>query len=162
MANYRRKTANSPNLENRVFATALAKPAFSGCVAVLPAQKPTETGDTQFEWKYFIEQNNSELLAKLGNFVNRGSSWSIPRFTSRPCQTTPNGVVGSVCQVPCRINELLGAYVDEMEAVSLRAGLVAAMAIAQAGNNFLQSQGFDNSSPQRSGRAAAVTGHALN
>ena len=30
-----------------------------------------ETGDTQFEWKYFIEQNNSELLNKLGNFVNR-------------------------------------------------------------------------------------------
>ena len=30
-----------------------------------------ETADTQFEWRDFIAQNNSELLAKLGNFVNR-------------------------------------------------------------------------------------------
>ena len=30
-----------------------------------------ETGDTQFEWRSFVDSNNSELLAKLGNLVNR-------------------------------------------------------------------------------------------
>ncbi|MCJ1350938.1 MAG: putative methionine--tRNA ligase, cytoplasmic protein rar1 [Icmadophila ericetorum] len=123
-----------------------------------------ETGDTQFEWKYFIEQNNSELLAKLGNFVNRVIKLVnskiynsvIPDYTkmhSDPIFTSANE----------EINALLKQYLEEMEAVNLRAGLSTAMQIAQAGNNFLQSNGFDNklaaNSPEK---AAAVTGIAIN
>jgi methionyl-tRNA synthetase len=123
-----------------------------------------ETSDTQFEWKYFIEANNSELLNKLGNFVNR----VIKLVNSKLYSSTIPDYVEPASQPHFTafkedINKLLKQYIDEMEAVSLRAGLVTAMAIAQAGNTFLQDNGFDNklvaNEPQK---AAAVTGLAIN
>ncbi|KAI4152825.1 MAG: hypothetical protein LQ340_002688 [Diploschistes diacapsis] len=123
-----------------------------------------ETGDTQFEWKYFIEQNNSELLAKLGNFVNRVIKLVnskiydsiIPEYTKLYEDPIFTKTVAEV-------NELLKQYIEEMEAVSLRAGLVTAMSIAQAGNNFLQTNGFDNKlATNEPEKAAAVTGVAIN
>lgn len=123
-----------------------------------------ETSDTQFEWKYFIEQNNSELLAKLGNFVNRVIKLVnskiydsvVPDYTKSFSQPTYD-------KIKAEINQHLGQYVEELEAVNLRAGLQCAMQIAQAGNNFLQSHGFDNklvlNEPEK---GATVTGIALN
>ena len=123
-----------------------------------------ETGDTQFEWKYFIEQNNSELLAKLGNFVNRVIKLVnskiydsvIPDYTVM--HTDP-----IFQKAKDEVNGLLKRYIQEMEAVELRAGVSTAMLIAQAGNNFLQSQGFDNKlAANEPEKAAAVTGIAIN
>ena len=124
-----------------------------------------ETGDTQFEWRSFIEQNNSELLAKLGNFVNRVIKMTnsskiydsiVPDYTKLLKETPFSTFVQEV-------NVLLKEYIGEMEAVSLRAGVIAAMAIAQAGNEFLQRNGFDNKlAANEPDKAAAVTGIALN
>ncbi|MCJ1471290.1 putative methionine--tRNA ligase, cytoplasmic protein rar1 [Pseudocyphellaria aurata] len=123
-----------------------------------------ETGDTQFEWKYFIEQNNSELLAKLGNLVNRVIKLVnskiynsiIPDYTASFTNPMFN-------QIKADINQQLQQYNEELEAVNLKAGVHCAMQIAQSGNNFLQSNGFDNklaaNEPQK---AAAVTGIAIN
>jgi len=123
-----------------------------------------ETGDTQFEWKYFIEQNNGELLAKLGNFVNRVIKLVnskvynsiIPDYTKMHSDPTFD-------KAKDEVNMHLKQYLEELEAVNLRAGLHSAMNIAQAGNNFLQAQGFDNklvaNEPEK---AAAVTGIAIN
>lgn len=123
-----------------------------------------ETSDTQFEWKYFIEQNNSELLAKLGNFVNRVIKLVnskiydsvIPEYTELFSEPTFD-------KVKAEINQHLAQYLEELEAVNLKAGLHCAMQVAQAGNNFLQSNGFDNklalNDPKK---AAAVTGIAIN
>lgn len=123
-----------------------------------------ETSDTQFEWKYFIEQNNSELLAKLGNFVNRVIKLVnsklydsvIPDYTELFSEPTFD-------KVKAEINQHLAQYLEELEAVNLKAGIHCAMQIAQAGNNFLQSNGFDNklvlNDPKK---AAAVTGIAIN
>ena len=123
-----------------------------------------ETGDTQFEWKYFIEQNNSELLAKFGNFVNRVVKLVnskiynsvIPDYTKMHSDPIFSNAKEE-------INALLKQYLEEMEAVNLRAGLSTAMQIAQAGNNFLQSNGFDNKlAANEPEKAAAVTGIAIN
>ena len=123
-----------------------------------------ETGDTQFEWKYFIEQNNSELLAKLGNFVNRVIklvnskiySSVIPDYTKLLNEAAFD-------KTKSEVNDLLKQYIEEMEAVNLRAGIATAMAIAQAGNNFLQTQGFDNKlAANDPDKGAAVTGIAIN
>ena len=123
-----------------------------------------ETGDTQFEWKFFIEHHNSELLAKLGNFVNRVIKLVnskiynsiIPDY--RKLLSDPKFV-----QAIEEVNVHLTQYLVELEAVNLRAGLQSAMNIAQAGNNFLQNNGFDNklaaSEPEK---AATVTGIAIN
>ncbi len=123
-----------------------------------------ETGDTQFEWKYFIEQNNSELLAKLGNFVNRVIKLVnskiynaiIPDYTPLHSDLTFD-------KAKTEINQLLTQYVEDLEAVRLKSGLLCAMQIAQCGNNFLQSNGFDNRlATEHPQKAAAVTGIAIN
>ena len=123
-----------------------------------------ETGDTQFEWKYFIEQNNSELLAKLGNFVNRVIKLVnsklynsiIPDYTKLHSDPI-------FSKAKDEINMYLRQYLEDLEAVNLRAGLQKAMQIAQAGNNFLQSNGFDNKLvTNEPDKAAAVTGIAIN
>ena len=123
-----------------------------------------ETGDTQFEWKYFIEQNNNELLAKLGNFVNRVIKLVnskiynsiIPDYTASSANTIFD-------KAKAEINQHLTQYNEELEAVNLRAGVHCAMQIAQSGNNFLQSNGFDNKlAANEPEKAAAVTGIAIN
>ena len=122
-----------------------------------------ETGDAQFEWQQFIDLVNGELLAKLGNFVNRVIKLANKLYTDIVPDYTLMYEEAAFVQAKEEINTILKQYIAEMEAVSLRAGLVAAMDIAQAGNNFLQTNRFDNklaaSDPPK---AAAVTGFALN
>ncbi|KAJ5160608.1 Methionine--tRNA ligase cytoplasmic [Penicillium canariense] len=119
-----------------------------------------ETGDTQFEWRSFVDANNSELLAKLGNLVNRviklvTASYGgvIPEFT----------VPESFNPFLEEVSGLLKQYIEEMESVHLRAGVNTAMRIAEAGNGLIQANRLDNSlianEPEL---AAAVVGTALN
>lgn len=121
-----------------------------------------ETGDTQFEWRAFVDSNNSELLAKLGNFVNRviklvASPKSYDSIV--PDYTVPESFNPAIDE----ISELLRQYIKEMESVHLRYGITTAMRIAEAGNGFIQSNRLDNTlianDPEK---AAAVVGVVLN
>lgn len=125
-----------------------------------------ESGDTQFEWRSFIDSNNSELLAKLGNFVNR-----IIKLVNSPkaySGVIPDGFTASDLPKSFEahlsdITDLLRQYLSEMEAVHLRAGVLIAMKIAEAGNNLIQSHRLDNSLIANDAKlAAAVTGTVLN
>lgn len=122
-----------------------------------------ETADNHFEWKYFIDANNSELLARLGNFVNRVIKFTNVNYSSTiPDYTrllTDPMFSNSISQV----NDHLKEYLSRLEAVRLKDGLTTAMAIAQEGNNFLQSNGFNNKLVTESpDKAAAVVGIAIN
>ena len=127
-------------------------------------QSRPEVGDTQFEWKYFIDRNNSELLAKLGNFVNR-----VVKLVNSKIYNSTIPDYAKMHSDPMfsaakeEINILLKQYIEDLEAVNLRAGLQGAMQIAQAGNTFLQSNRFDNKlAANEPEKAAAVTGIAIN
>lgn len=121
-----------------------------------------ESSDSHFSWKEFVTKNNSELLANLGNFVNRLVKFVIAKY---------NGVIPAYNpeQIPnyavfeLEVNGLLASYIESMEAVSLRRGLELAMAISSRGNQFLQDNKLDNSlfnnSPDLSD---AVVGVGLN
>ncbi|KAL9109441.1 MAG: hypothetical protein Q9227_005949 [Pyrenula ochraceoflavens] len=125
-----------------------------------------ETGDTQFEWRSFIDSNNSELLAKLGNFVNR-----VIKLVNSP--KAYSGIIPdsfSAAKLPKsfdnhlnEITDLLKQYLAEMEDVHLRNGVLIAMRIAEAGNGLIQAHRLDNnliaSEPDL---AAAVVGTVLN
>lgn len=124
-----------------------------------------ETGDTQFEWRSFVDSNNAELLAKLGNFVNR-----IIKLVNSKAY---NGVIPdtfSVSDLPESFNdtlrevtELLKQYLAEMEAVKLRNGVLVAMKVAEAGNGLIQDNRLDNNLiANEPKRAAAVVGTVLN
>lgn len=123
-----------------------------------------ETADTQFEWRDFIAQNNSELLAKLGNFVNRiiklvnSKIYNsiIPDYTAM--HSDPVFV-----EAKKEIDQQLTRYLKSMEAVNLRDGLQDAMDLVQAGNNFIQSHKLDNKlAANEPEKAATVTGIAIN
>lgn len=118
-----------------------------------------ETSDSHFSWKEFVTKNNSELLANLGNFVNRLVKFTnakyhgvIPEYSA---QNIPNyeAFVSDV-------NTLLASYIENMEAVNLRRGLEIAMAISSRGNSFLQDNKLDNNlftkSPDISDAVVAV------
>lgn len=130
----------------------------------LLASRP-ESGDTQFVWKDFITKNNSELLANLGNFVNRVIKFVNAKYSGVIPDYTKSslGVQVSFQQFKTDINVLLGEYIDELESVRLRAGLEKLMLISSRGNQFLQENKLDNTlfanSPDICG---AVVGTALN
>ena len=123
-----------------------------------------ESSDSQFEWRDFIAQNNNELLAKLGNFVNRLMKLVnsklynsiLPDYTAQHTDTKFDGI-------KAQVNNLLSKYLEQLEAVRLREGLQTAMDLAQEGNNFIQSNRLDNklvaNEPEH---AAAVVGIAIN
>ena len=97
-----------------------------------------ETADSQFEWRDFIAQNNNELLAKLGNFVNRivklvnSKIYNsvIPDYTARYSDPAFE-------QAKAEINQHLKQYLKDLEGVNLKDGIQSAMDIAQAGNNLV-------------------------
>lgn len=103
-----------------------------------------ESSDSHFSWKEFVTKNNSELLANLGNFVNRLVKFAIAKY---------NGVIPEYTAVSIPnyaafekdVNDLLASYIENMEAVNLRRGLEIAMAISSRGNQFLQDNKLDNS-----------------
>lgn len=123
-----------------------------------------ETADSQFEWRDFIAQNNNELLAKLGNFVNRIVKLVnskiydsvIPDYTAKYSDPVFE-------QAKVEINQHLKQYLKDLEAVNLKDGLQSAMDIAQAGNNLIQSNKLDNKlAANEPEKAAAVVGLAIN
>ena len=100
----------------------------------------------------------------MGNFVNRVIKLInskiynsiIPDYTAMHSEPIFD-------DIKTEINELLKQYLEKMEAVNLREGLTVAMHIAAAGNNFLQSNRFDNKlAANEPEKAAAVAGVAIN
>ncbi|KAI5958501.1 MES1 [Candida pseudojiufengensis] len=103
-----------------------------------------ESNDSQFSWNEFVGKNNSELLANLGNFVNR-----IVKFlNSKYNGVLPNYNIETIpnySDFVNEINDLLSQYNKNMENVQLRKGLELAMSISSKGNQFLQDNKLDNS-----------------
>lgn len=124
-----------------------------------------ETSDSEFVWKSFIDANNNHLLKNLGNFVNRVSKFvaapknyagKVPDYTKAARDPTFDGFRS-------RVSELLKQYIEELEAVKLRAGLTTVLHISDEGNALLQSNTLDNRLfAEQPERCAAVVGLALN
>jgi methionyl-tRNA synthetase len=129
----------------------------------LLANRP-ETGDSQFEWSSFIAANNTELLANLGNFVNR-----LVKFVNAKCggvipEFSPDHTEESF-DFPAWIsdvNALLAEYVEDLEAVRLRAGLKKLLEISAKGNLLLAGR-LDNANlAELPERTHTIIGLALN
>ncbi|KAF3216725.1 hypothetical protein TWF192_006877 [Orbilia oligospora] len=128
----------------------------------LLASRP-ETGDTQFIWRDFIYKNNSELLARFGNFVNRLVKFAIAKYEGLVPDYTTAGNDPSFDSFKADINKLLKEYVEELETVHIRAGTELLMQVAQRGNQFLQDNKLDNATfAVEPAKTAAVVGLGLN
>lgn len=103
-----------------------------------------ETADSHFSWTEFVTKNNSELLANLGNFVNRLVKFLVAKYNGVVPQFSVTNLVNYDLFLS-GINDLLKQYVETMEVGGLRHGLELAMFISARGNQFLQEHKLDNS-----------------
>ena len=124
-----------------------------------------ETGDSEFEWDGFIAANNNELLKNLGNFVNRVIKFVNSKIYDSVVPDYTKAIKDDeyLVQHQKEVNTALAQYVEELEAVKLKAGLATAMRISQLGNKLLQDNKLDNKlATEQPEKCAAVVGVALN
>jgi methionyl-tRNA synthetase len=76
-----------------------------------------ETKDSEFTWKGFQDANNSELVAKLGNFVNRVfvlmhklCGGKVPPLHSAVMDDTDREMIAAIGATKARVEELLEGY----------------------------------------------------
>ena len=101
---------------------------------VLTANAP-ETKDNDFTWADFQQRNNSELVAILGNFVNRALVLTHKYFGGVVPAAAPadaeNALMAEVRDLKAQISEALDTF-------HFREALKLAMDVARAGNRYLQ------------------------
>ena len=102
---------------------------------VLTANAP-ETKDNDFTWRDFQSRNNSELVAILGNFVNRAMVLTHKYFAGVvPEAGALEAVDREALDELSSIRESLTANLDTFH---FREALKDAMNIARLGNKYLQ------------------------
>ncbi len=101
---------------------------------VLTANAP-ETKDNDFSWKDFQARNNSELVAILGNFVNRAVVLTHKYFEGKvPADLKPEAVDAETLAQIQPMREAMEKYLDGYK---FREALKEAMNIARLGNKYL-------------------------
>ena len=100
----------------------------------LTANAP-EAKDNDFSWKDFQARNNNELVAVLGNFVNRAIVLTHKYFEGKvPAYAKAEAIDDeALAQIP----ELKAAMEKSIEAFRFREALGIAMNIARVGNKYL-------------------------
>ncbi len=102
---------------------------------VLTANAP-ETKDNDFTWKDFQARNNNELVAILGNFVNRVMVLTHKYFGG---EVPAAGALADVDTAAlAEIKTATEALAEAIETFHFREGLRQAMEIARIGNRYLQ------------------------
>jgi len=101
---------------------------------VLCANAP-ETKDNDFTWRDFQARNNNELVATLGNFVNRAAVLTQKFFDSKvpergELQAIDQDVFAQMAEFPSRVGELIEVY-------RFREALGEVMNLARLGNKYL-------------------------
>ncbi|MCB9169375.1 MAG: methionine--tRNA ligase [Flavobacteriales bacterium] len=94
-----------------------------------------EFRDSEFTWKDFQEKNNNELVAILGNFVQRVFVL-CEKFYDRQAPKAGTGTQQDV-SLWSSIHAELEAMVEHVDDFRFREALSAAMNVARAGNKYL-------------------------
>jgi len=96
-----------------------------------------ETSDTIFTWKGFQEKTNNELLANLGNFVNRTLTFLFRNFDGVVPEKTEDKESNNLTN---NINEKQKIVIESLEKVELRKAINEIFALSKLGNIFFQSR----------------------
>ncbi|MGB4292608.1 MAG: methionine--tRNA ligase [Bacteroidales bacterium] len=94
-----------------------------------------ETKDNDFTWKDFQARNNNELVAILGNFINRTLVLTNNYFSGRVPE--PGTLNNPDKEVLDEISRLTKATGEAIENFRFREGLKEAMNLARLGNKYL-------------------------
>ena len=92
-----------------------------------------ETSDSKFTWKDFQTRVNSELLANLGNFINRILTFIDKNYD----KVLPKFSLDK--NLEKNANEIIKKIEDNLENVQLREALKEFMSLSSLGNQYFQS-----------------------
>jgi len=101
---------------------------------VLTANAP-ETKDNDFTWKDFQARNNNELVAILGNFINRTLVLTQKYFKGRVPQ--PGKLTDQDWEVITQFMDIKAEIEEYLEQFRFRDALKEAMKLARVGNKYL-------------------------
>jgi len=104
---------------------------------VLTANAP-ETKDNDFTWKDFQQRNNSELVAVLGNFINRTLLLTEKYFQNVVPQ--PNDFTDSDKEALGEIEKIKDEVEKSIENYRFREALNNAMGLGRLGNKYITEQ----------------------
>ena len=97
-----------------------------------------ETKDSEFTWKGFQDAVNSELVAVLGNFVNRAfvlmhklCNGKVPPFHNERKDELDNALIKEILETPKKIKK-------DIEGFHFRDALFSVIDLARKGNKYLQ------------------------
>ncbi len=97
-----------------------------------------ETSDSDFSWDGFVHRNNDELVATWGNLVQRVLTLVHRSFGGRVPELNESSAPGGrAAELLRRCDRVFDEVGDEIAACHFRAGLGAAMALAQEANAYL-------------------------
>ena len=102
---------------------------------VLTANAP-ETKDNDFTWRDFQARNNNELVAILGNFVNRAIVLTHKYFAGKV--PTAGALQDVDTAAFAELNEIKASLSANLDTFHFREALKDAMNIARLGNKYLQ------------------------
>ena len=97
-----------------------------------------ETADTLFTWQDFQEKNNNELLANLGNFVNRTLTFIGNNFSSTIPEIDEKNISKRDKDFIKSINEKIDFVTKLMSKISLKESLKEIMLLSKLGNQYFQ------------------------
>lgn len=111
-----------------------------------------EKSDSEFSWKDFVDKNNNELLANLGNLVHRALQFiytnenkKIPTFKEELWTDVDEEFVAE-------LDGRYQKYRDLLQKVEIKEGLKYCMEISSRGNKYLQESKFWEKEHRESGR----------
>lgn len=97
-----------------------------------------ETKDSEFTWKGFQDANNNELVANLGNFVNRTfvlmhklCNGKVPPFHPDVADENDKSVVTAILNAKASVSKLIEQY-------KFREALSEIMELSRRGNKYMQ------------------------
>lgn len=103
------------------------------------AANAPENKDVDFSWKFFVEKNNNELVATLGNFIYRTLTFTQRNFSAR----IPKGRLDP--KVKSKIEKTFEKLELSIEACKFQQAIAEIFALAQFANKY-----FDEQSPWKS------------
>jgi methionyl-tRNA synthetase len=94
-----------------------------------------ETKDSEFTWKDYKDKNNNELVAILGNFVNRTLVLTQKYYEGKVPAIHESGEQETILLK--ELAEVSGRMEEALESFRIREALFAMMNLARAGNKYL-------------------------
>ena len=94
-----------------------------------------ESQDSAFKWEDLMTKNNSELLANLGNFINRATKFTKDNFASTVPEMSLND---DDWEMVARVNQELTNYINLLEDAREREAITCVFNISRLGNQLMQ------------------------